>query len=299
MLNKNISNSSKTNEKIKNYTDIFNSFSNDFKQWFVGLCDAEGCFLIEHNKSKNSINLALSLKYHIDELPLLEYLKSELQCGKIYVDPKNSYCRLFIREFLAINYILIPILQEFSLKTTKLLDSQDFIKVAEMINRKEHLTETGINQILKIKSLMNTGRVNRSLPLDSYTSISWPWLLGFIEEDGSFTTSGLSPRFFIELTSSEYNLLLAIKKFLNAGNVSIKNTPISRTQGNQKSMASFRIANAIDYLYSNFIPKLDSLVFRSKKKLDYLDWAIIVKLNYFGYHTLPEGQELIQNLKGR
>lgn len=284
--------------KISNYINIFNSLNNDFKEWFVGLCDAEGCFLIEHNKSKNSINLALSLKFHIDELPLLNYLNNELQCGKIYVDSKNSYCRFFIREFLAINYILIPIFQEFSLKTTKLLDCQDFIRVAKMIDSKEHLTEIRINQILKIKASMNTGRDDRSLPSNYNFNITWPWLLGFIEGDGSFSTNGFSPRFYIELTSSEQNLLLAIKNFLNAGNVSIKNIPKSRIGSNQKSMVSFNI-QSIDYLYSNFIPQLDLLIFKSKKKFDYLDWVIIVKLNYFGYHTLPEGQKLIQSLKGR
>lgn len=119
----------------------------NFKEWFVGLLDAEGCFLIEHNKSKSSINLALSLKFHIDKLPLLHYIFNKLQCGKIYVDSKNNYCRIFIREFLAINYILIPILKEFPLKTTKFLDCQDFIRVAEMIHKKEHLTISGFDQI--------------------------------------------------------------------------------------------------------------------------------------------------------
>ena len=38
------------------------------------------------------------------------------------------------------------------------MDFEDFCKVAEIINKKEHLTEKGLNQIRQIKVGMNTGR---------------------------------------------------------------------------------------------------------------------------------------------
>jgi len=42
------------------------------------------------------------------------------------------------------------------------LDLADFIKVAELIKAKNHLTSVGLNQILIIKSGMNKGRDNAS-----------------------------------------------------------------------------------------------------------------------------------------
>lgn len=111
---------------------------------------------------------------------------------------------------------------------------------------------------------MNTGRINRSLSLVPKIEISWPWLLGFIEGDGSFSTNGFYPRFFIDLTSSEYDLLLAINKFLNAGRVFIKDIPQSRLKTCQKAIASFSI-QSIDFFYSYFIPS--SFAAQSQKKI--------------------------------
>ncbi len=35
----------------------------------------------------------------------------------------------------------------------------------------------------------------------------------------------------------------------------------------------------------------------TKKSLDFTDWSIIVKITYYGYHTLSEGKELINLIK--
>jgi hypothetical protein len=40
-------------------------------------------------------------------------------------------------------------------------------------------------------------------------------------------------------------------------------------------------------------------VFIQKKYLDFKDWTIIVNLNYFGYHLLPEGKLIINKIKSR
>ena len=39
------------------------------------------------------------------------------------------------------------------------------------------------------------------------------------------------------------------------------------------------------------------MIFFLKKKFDYFDWILIVKLNYFGYHLLDEDKKLIIRLK--
>ena len=303
LLNQNIKdklprNYPKSEEKIQSYKTVFSLLNSNFKKWFVGFSDAESCFFIEYKKSRNNINLAFIIGMHIDDLPLLIYIQKTLGCGKIFINSKKTSCTFIVREFSAINYILIPIFQEFPLQSKKFLDYLDFLTVAEMIHKKEHLTGTGIHKILNIKKLMNTGRVNYSLPSNFKFNITWDWLLGFIEGDGSFYIKEFSPVFSIDLIFSDQSLLLAIKDFLNVGSVIIKNIPKSRLGTNEQPRASFKIYS-IDFFYSYFVPKFDSLTFLSKKKLDYLDWSIIVKLKYLGYHTLPEGKELIINLKSR
>ena len=93
----------------KDYSTIYNSLDSKFKEWFVGLSDAEGCFSVYLEKKGNSVNLTYELLLHIDELPLIHKLHSILQCGKIYSDIKYLRCRYLIREKKAINELLIPI----------------------------------------------------------------------------------------------------------------------------------------------------------------------------------------------
>ena len=57
--------------------------------------------------------------------------------------------------------------------------------------------------------------------------------------------------------------------------------------------------NNIRFLFNILLNDLRSFPMYSKKKLDFNDWAIIVKLYYFGYHLLPSGKSLIEKLKTR
>lgn len=50
-----------------------------------------------------------------------------------------------------------PFFEKYSIQ--KLLDFKDFCKVANLINKKAHLTTFFVNQIRIIKECMNSGRV--------------------------------------------------------------------------------------------------------------------------------------------
>src|SRR5690606_37442061 len=155
-----------------------------------GITDSEGSFNIEYNKSKKSVNLAFVFTFHIDELPMLLELQKILQCGKIYLDNENYSCRFYIRNLSIINQLMIPIFQEFPLNTSKQLNCIDFSNVAKMLTNKLHLTDEGLTQILNIKSQMNNNREDLSKLAYRPIKITWPWLLGFLEGDGSFSVSG-------------------------------------------------------------------------------------------------------------
>ena len=63
---------SKTNDtltKFKNMTD------SEFKQWFVGFTDAEGCFRIAINNKNKVISFNFSILLHIDDKEVLEFIK--------------------------------------------------------------------------------------------------------------------------------------------------------------------------------------------------------------------------------
>lgn len=54
--------------------------------------------------------------------------------------------------------------------------------------------------------------------------------------------------------------------------------------------------NNINILMNRIIP-IFSKGMLTKKSLDFEDWSMIVKITYYGYHTLDEGKELIYLIK--
>jgi hypothetical protein len=165
-----------------------------------------------------------------------------------------------------------------------------------MRENKEHLLLKNKEKILKIKGGMNSLRLNAT-PYPEI-SINWNWLLGFIEGDASFCIINNRPQFVIHLTSSEKEVLIAIKNFLEEGNISDSKATPSKLISNPsaKSTVHFKIYK-IDYFVNNFIIELDKLQFYTKKYLDYLDWKKVISLVKNNKHLTPEGILEINNIK--
>lgn len=60
----------------------------EFKQWFVGFSDAEGCFRIAINNKNKVISFNFAILLHIDDLEVLEFIKNKLNCGRVYTSEK-------------------------------------------------------------------------------------------------------------------------------------------------------------------------------------------------------------------
>ena len=81
--------------------------------------------------------------------------------------------------------------------------------------RKLRLSKEELNQILKIKSGMNNQRLEfniNDLPKRSLTLFRF---LGFVEGDGSFYTSNMTPTFSIKQHSKNVHFFYEIAEFLN------------------------------------------------------------------------------------
>jgi hypothetical protein len=259
---------------------------NEFNQWFVGFSDGESSFSItEDNRGKNTrFYFRFIIGLHIDDKPLLVFIKKELGCGSISNNKDNTACYFTVGDSSQIKNILIPIFDSFTLNTTKYLDYLSF-KQALFINTMIHSTfnsETKDNyrkQILDLKNSINTKRTEFVLPLN-HIKITPYWLLGLIEGEGSFhlRRTTLTPVFSISLTKVQQPVIDKIIEFLTdnldkysqfkAINTKVFNLRIEkvRTEGNAKAEVKLLIFQ-IDYLFNIFIPFLGSLNFQSKKKI--------------------------------
>jgi hypothetical protein len=162
-----------------------------------------------------------TIELHIDDLHVLEYIKTKLGVGRVRQDKDKCIFSITNAEGI---YRLISVLDEYKLNSTKYLYYMNFNKaflfyitrdkVLLSSNTSEAITLT--NKILNVKNSMNTKRTNTILPSDHSIVITKGWLLGYIEGDGSFFISrtGIEPTFSISATAEQRPLLEKIKQFL-------------------------------------------------------------------------------------
>jgi hypothetical protein len=136
--------------------------------WIAGFASGEGSFQVDVKISKTSkhghqILLRFSIGQHSRDEQLLRNLIYYLDCGKVQKkkSQKNNteFFEFRVEKFEDINKKIIPLFINYPIVGQKLLDFQDFCKVAKLMEQKAHLTNEGLNQIQLIKKGINRGRV--------------------------------------------------------------------------------------------------------------------------------------------
>lgn len=288
--------------------DILNSISEEsIFEWFRGFTDGEGCFEIVHQNSKFYFRFTLYL--HKDDSPMLNYICNKLKVGKVFEREHFSTYYVISSEVLKI----IEIFDKYPLNTSKHLNYLAF-KEAYLLysdNIDKDIKKVS-KKILALKDSMNKKRVKFEMPSNHSIKITPYWLLGFIEGEGYFSvaTKGYQRlEFGIGQTLNEVSVLEAIKQFLlnlpgtynitrvdnNIIGLNIDKKPKNE---NSKPMAKIQIYKT-DYINNVLIPFLDSLNWLSKKKIDYIDWKLILTIKNEGKHFTEQGKEVIYLISKR
>ena len=319
---KGVFNSIKSEFKLQYKTNYI--CDRDFKQWFVGLVDGEGNFDINSTRpGKFVFAFRVRIKLHIDDLPLLNYIKERLNCGYMEINKTNA-CLVFSKHDWLKN-IILPIFDEFPLNSIKYLNFIDFKKAfylyinsTEYGNSRIKKSELIGNEIFLLKANMNFKRTNFKMPLNHSVNITPYWLLGFIEGEGCFHAARKYSRgvdFSLNVTLVERPLLLKIHEYLNRLdpiNNLFFDKQLQKARGvivsrggvydylrlrseTHKPLTCLSISDTC-FCYKFFIPFLDKLVFLSKKKYDYLDWRLIVFINYWGLNRIETGKTILNNI---
>lgn len=132
--------------------------------WIVGLTSGEGCFFINTYKSASklgqSVQLVFQITQHTRDENLMNFLISYFDCGYIKVKQSQefSWVDFTVTKYSDIENKIIPFFINYPIIGVKNLDFQDWLKAAEIIKNKAHLTDQGIEEIKKIKTGMNKGR---------------------------------------------------------------------------------------------------------------------------------------------
>jgi len=133
-----------------------------FLEWFCGFTDGEGSFMVMKNGSKH-INFRFAINLHIDDIGVLEFIQGRLGIGKVYSYGNSAS---FIVKNLKEVGSIINIFSKYPLKTHKYLNFLDFSRAYLLYSESEIKTPELVEEILNIKSQMNSKRTNFERPFN-------------------------------------------------------------------------------------------------------------------------------------
>lgn len=270
--------------------------SNDFIEWLRGFTDAEGCFLLV--KTGNTFAFRFLIKLHLDDAPVLNFIQKNLDLGRVTIYESSAIFSITSQKEIQ---FIIELFTKYPLNSTKHLNFLDFKKAFELyINSKVKDSELAL-EIDSIKNNMNSKRTTFEMPKSHQIHITHNWLLGFVEGDGSFYVIkadnilqfSITQKGNLALMETIKNFFIDLAKFKNLnitqGFVYITNVNIIKPEASNYVLS---IKNN-DFIEQILIPFFDSMVWHSKKELDYLDWKTIFKIKELGLHYTIDGKDLI------
>lgn len=183
------------------------NLSYEFIDWFRGFTDAEGCFKITPQRSGSAFEFRFSFGLHIDDLPVLEYIKNQLNMGKISINSTRAKVTYNVIAKKDIAKIIV-IFNEYNLNSTKHLNFLAFKEAfALYISESRRNIEKLKPRILEIINEMNTKRIDFTMP-SNHSKVTINWLIGFIEGDGSFSYNPQTKKVILSIGQKGNKVLL-------------------------------------------------------------------------------------------
>lgn len=268
--------------------DKCETFDSWFCQWFVGYTDGDGCFSIYINKINDKINFTYKLSQRVDNIQVLYYIKSQLKVGKVRKD-KRGMAHFLIRDFKSLNLILIPLFDKYPLLTIK-QHSYKLFRDSFYIWQNNSLTQK--EKILKIEQLkFFYSKIDFEYSNINYKKlfIPKPWVVGFIEAEGSF--------YLVEKEKNKrivhgFGITQKYDKIILLELVQILKIT-SNVKFNKKGFYFFDCTNYIDL---KFIKKYFFKTMKSKKSLIYRIWSRSFR-DRGKYNKLKELKSKLNHLK--
>ena len=132
--------------------------------YLAGFADGEGSFNISFRRRQDyAMPWKISLCFNVSQRDkvILALYKQHLKCGTLR-QRNDGVWYYEVNNFTAITENVIPFFKRFGfLSSKKKRDFAKFRQLANMIENKDHLNETGIKAILKIRQAMNDGGAGR------------------------------------------------------------------------------------------------------------------------------------------
>lgn len=165
---------------------------NWFEEWLVGMTDGDGTFSIVRQNGKWS--LAYKITQSRYNLRVLFYIKKQLGVGSVTKD--NTKGQFFIRDRKKLETVIFPIFDRYPLLTSKYFNYLKFKKAFYILEDANLTKDEKDQRLFALKdqpipeNYISPSWNNINLPLKTINDVTnvmtKPWLVGFIEAEGSF-----------------------------------------------------------------------------------------------------------------
>ena len=282
--------------------------------WFIsGFSDAEGSFQILIRKGLRyklcwSTIAKFRIGLHVKDLELLKSIQLFFNgIGQLEVISTRELAYFEVTKLDDLINIIIPHFDKYPLQSAKSIDYLLWKQCINLMITKEHLTQSGLQQIISIKSAINWG--NSELLMNTFSNIkpierppyiisevplNPHWVSGFCEGDSSFSiylrpnTNEVQVSFIIYLNEREEPLLIKIQSFFyGIGSINYYN---------KNSACYYKISNK-KQLNDIIMPHFITYELVGNKKSNFLIWSQILCLTNKKAHLTTEGLDKIKFLK--
>ena len=136
----------------------------DAGNYIAGFVDGEGSFHVsirKRNDHRLGWQATLTLNVSQNERTIVAFIKRWIGCGNLQTR-KDGVSYYVISNYRAINERVIPFFKRFRFRSEKKKKNFSiFCQIAEMMNRKEHLSEQGFKKLMKLREKLNEDRGRR------------------------------------------------------------------------------------------------------------------------------------------
>ena len=211
--------------------------------FITGFLDAESSFIIGLSKDSKRTNgwivaIEFAISLHEKDQVLLDDIRSFFSVGTLKKKGGNNVIKYQVRSITELA-VVIAHLDKYPLITQKWADYKLFKQAFEIVNRKEHLSFSGLEKILSLRASLNRGfsdKLKEAFPniipvqrplVKLPTNIDPYWLAGFVSGEGCFfinlckasTKLGFSAYLVFQITqhSRDVELMKNLVSFFNCG----------------------------------------------------------------------------------
>jgi len=267
---------------------------------------------IKYQSTRGSVISAAILKYGLSQFSLQVIVLGPSPTRDTISVNKKDDCYYYTVGSIKELKVIIDHFDKYPLITQKQADFKLFKSVAELVNKKEHLTIEGLKKIVNIRASMNLGlsdvlktafpnTVPAPRPKVEATEKPDPnWLAGFTDGEGCFYIGIFDSKkyklgavvqlcFSISQHSRDANLIGNIINTLGCG----------RLKERQKKSSVEFVVTSLWEIVEKIVPFFDKypLCKEGLKMLDYVDFCKVVQLLKEDAHLTEEGLNKIRKIK--